>query len=506
MPIKCTNKNCGHVNEDGNSYCVKCGKLIGKKTVVNKSEYDNLNNELQGLILVKKQLEDRVVTLTTTDKGRIDQLQKKLDNIKKDGSAPSGFRLIRDVDYTNLSNKEEELARLKRNGFAPSGFRLIKENEYTTLSNDQEELARIKKDGYAPFGYHLEKVEDPIAHFWENLGSEKITISKSEYNSLKSRPNISTFTYNSLKRSANMEWYEKLWDDYSVLLTWTFVILLGLGFLYWVFSGEDEQKDTIKIERPIKIEKRDGYWGIAEGSNIILPFEYDSIVCDKYDTVYSRIYRNRMVGLVDNRNGKTIVQCTYMQVGHKQKDLGGELIGVQKSNRKWGFVNRDGKVVGKEYDYARWLTGKEFGDIGKKDERGKLYYGYADSKGNEKISCRYVESYSFSEGLAMVKTSETSSWKCIDTNEKDLFYLKYSIHNGFSESLMAVSYSKQWAKDTRFGFVDREGKLTIGIYFTPYLLNDGSFYYPRFSNGRAYVRYNGRNGYIDTTGKFTEDK
>jgi hypothetical protein len=460
-----------------------------------------LNNKLQGLKLVNKQLEDRVTTLTTTDKGRIEQLQKKLDNIKKDGSAPSGFRLIREVDYTNLSKNEEELVRLKRNGFAPSGFRLIREVDYTNLSKNEEELVRLKREGYAPFGYHLEKVEDPIAHFWENLGSEKITISKSEYNSLKSRPNISTFTYNSLKRSANMEWYEKLWDDYSVLLTWTFVILLGLGFLYWIFSGEDEEKDTLKIEQ------RDGYWGIAKGSIIILPFEYDSIVRDKYDTIYSRIYKNGMVGLVDNRSGNTVIHCGYKAVGQNTSmTLGGDLIGVQKPNGKWWYVNHKGEQFGSEYDYARWLTGSQLGDIGIRDSKGVMKYGFADSNGYMRIPCQYVQTSSFRDSMAIVKLSNYNSPICININGQNQFTLRYPTFDGFSESLMAVSNDRQWNKDTRFGYVDRKGNLVIDMFFTPYLSKDGSFYYPRFSNGRAYVRYNGRNGYIDKTGKFTEGK
>lgn len=470
MPIKCTNKNCGHVNADGTSYCVKCGKLIGKKTVVNKSEFDNLNNELQGLKLVKKQLEDRVVTLTTTDKGRIEQLQKKLDNIKKDGSAPSGFRLI-------------------------------KENEYTSLSNNKDELARLKKNGFAPSGYHLEKDKDPIDLFWSDIRSDKITISKSEYESLKSRPNISTSTYNSLKRSANMEWYEKLWDDYSVLLTWAFVILLGLGILYWIFSGEDDEKETLIIEQ------RDGYWGIAKGSNIILPFEYDSIVRDKYDTIYSRIYKNGMAGLVDNQSGSTIIQCDYKKIGQTTSfTLGGKLIGVQKANGKWCFVNHKGELFGSEYDYARWVNNSDLGEIGIRDSKGIMYYGYADINGSIKIPCRYVLGYPFQDGLAIVKISNYSSLICINIDGQNQFTLRYPTFDGFSESLMAVSNDRQWNNDTRFGYVDRKGNLVIDMFFTPYLSEDGSFYYPRFSNGRAYVRYNGRNGYIDTTGKFTEVK
>ena len=97
-------------------------------------------------------------------------------------------------------------------------------------------------------------------------------------------------------------------------------------------------------------------------------------------------------------------------------------------------------------------------------------------------------------------------WKCIDTNENEQFILKYRIYNEFRDSLMAVSNDHQWSKDARLGFVDRKGNLVINLFYTPYLFEDGSFYYPHFYKGRARVRYKGRNGYIDKTGKFTEEK
>jgi ribosomal protein L7/L12 len=135
MSIKCTNIKCGHINADENSYCVKCGKLlsgVSEKAIVNKSDFDNLNNEIRGLEREKKQSVDRIKTLLMIDKSRVEQigrLQKKLD----DTITPAGFRLIKETDYTYLTNCKEELLRLKKDGFAPSGYHLEKDKEQIDL-------------------------------------------------------------------------------------------------------------------------------------------------------------------------------------------------------------------------------------------------------------------------------------------------------------------------------------------------------------------------------------
>lgn len=112
MAIKCTHKDvngnvCGYVNKDETSYCVKCGNLLGgkqDKIVVIKSDYEELGTKIKDfeqdkkrLELEKRQLEDRVKTLTNTDKVRVEQIQRQqrnLDDISKNGSAPVGYELV----------------------------------------------------------------------------------------------------------------------------------------------------------------------------------------------------------------------------------------------------------------------------------------------------------------------------------------------------------------------------------------------------------------------------
>ncbi len=85
MTIICSNKNCGHVNADGNSYCVKCGEVLPGKfpnMVVIKSQYENLKHEHKELESLERENSKQ---------------KKELDELKKNGFAPQGFHLEKDI-------------------------------------------------------------------------------------------------------------------------------------------------------------------------------------------------------------------------------------------------------------------------------------------------------------------------------------------------------------------------------------------------------------------------
>ena len=476
MSIKCTHKDenghvCGHINADGNSYCVKCGHLLEgsrEKKVVIKDDYDKFSDRIKKLEREIKQLEDRIYTLKITDEARVEQIkrqQNRLYDIDKNGSAPEG--------YTLISNKALKDERDK------SAVRIL------TL---KEQLDDLKTKGYAPSGFHLEK----------NLSWIEEVRKKSEYTSLL--------------RRANQSWWEKLketikkwWDDsgaFSVIV-WL-IIIFGGGFIgiliHGLVSSCSNDDNTI-----VKIEQRDGLWGIAKGNDVILPFEYDSIVSDKYDTIYSRIYKDENVGLVKNTTGKVIVPSIYRSIGTREDvSLNGKLIAAQQSDGKWTFVDYSGSSTGLEFDYAEWWDDAELGKVGRIID-GEMKYGYVDSLGIIKIPCSYVDANFFFDGLALVKKSKYGPWICIDNNGNMKYTLKYTNGDVYRESLMAVTNSTEWDENSIFGFVDRNGELAIPFYYTPYK-GDRFIYLPRFNNGKAYVRYNGKNGWIDKTGKFTPEK
>ena len=421
MTKKCTHKDkngkvCGHINADGNSYCVKCGNLldgVNPKIVVNKSDY-NLN-------------------------------LKKVEEV------------------------EAEKKRL------------------------QKDIADLKTKGYAPSGFHLEKNKS----IWEEYSKKTMPI----------------LEYDRLVRKANQSWWEKLketinkwWDDTGSFIAFFLFIIGGVVFIVilidvFVTNCTNEDKDVDNI---VKVVQRGGLWGITNGKDVVLPFEYDSIVSDKYDINYSRIYKDERIGLVNNTTGKVIIPCIYKAIGQIDRvSFRGKLIAVQKEDKKWHFVDYSGAPTGiLYYDYAEWTANSDYGKVGFYID-GSIKYGFANSDGTIQIKCQYVAACNFREGLAVVRSKHNGPLECIDARGKRIYTLKQNIATVYNDSLIPVSNSFEWNENSIFGFLDRKGELAIGMYFTPYILSDGSILIPYFNNGKAYVRYNGKNGWIDKTGRFT---
>ena len=425
MTKKCTHKDkngkvCGHINADGNSYCVKCGNLldgVNPKIVVNKSDY-NLN-------------------------------LKKVEEVEAEKK-----RLQKDIDD-------------------------------------------LKTKGYAPSGFHLEKNKS----IWEEYSKKTLPI----------------LEYDRLVRKANQSWWEKLketikkwWDDTGSFIAFFLFIIGGVVFIVilidvFVTNCTNEDKG---VDNVVKIVKRDGLWGVVKGEDVVLPFEYDSIVADKWDTKYSRTYKNGNVGLIDNTSGKKIIPCDYKNVGDPNHvSFRGKLIAVQKIDGKWNYVDYSGKPTKQanlKLDYAEWWLDADMGLVGMRIN-GEMRYGYVDETGYVKLSCKYAAANNFFEGLALVKNAKYGPWICINEDGEEQYRMKYTLADIYQESLIAVTNDLEWTSKTLFGFVDRNGELVIGIYFTPWILGDGTFYYPRFNNGKAKVRYMGKNGWIDKTGRFTPE-
>lgn len=407
---------CGHLNADGNSFCVKCGNPFdGKKR-----------------------------------------------------------KVVREEEYDELKEKAK--------------------NTEVLFDGTYQKLQTIYKEGYAPKGYHIEKDKS----IWEKYSHKTLSI----------------IEYNRLLERANQSWWKKLreavkkwWDDTGEIICLFLAFVIFVCGAIWLTVG-NVASGCSNNSAVIKIEQRDGLWGLVKGGDIVIPFEYDSIVADKYETEFSRVYKGEHVGLINNTTGKEMVPCIYLEVGELNNvSLRGKLIAVKKDDGKWQFVDYSGLPTGRLnlYDYAKWWSNADMGFVGMKIN-GEMKYGYADSSGFVKIPCDYVEVHSLFEGLALVKKAKYASWICINDRGEEQYRLNYTICDIYQDSLMAVSNDNAWNTSTLFGFVDRNGKLVIDKYFTPWVLDNNQFYMPRFNDGKAEVRYRGENGWIDKSGKFTPAK
>ena len=204
-----------------------------------------------------------------------------------------------------------------------------------------------------------------------------------------------------------------------------------------------------------------------------------------------------------------------------------EGLAVIQAGRKYGYIDRNGKVViAPEYDEARAFS-EGLGCVSKPggtryiDRTGRVViapnrlsgtsfheglagaarfgthkWGYIDRSGKFAIRPQFDDvPYRFSEGLAAVKVGRRYGY--IDRRGTMLIPPRFRHARYFSEGLAAVDVGKVGEPDDlgrRCGYIDRTGRFIIKPRFQAAW---------EFSEGLAYV-YVGerRHGYIDHTGQF----
>lgn len=144
-------------------------------------------------------------------------------------------------------------------------------------------------------------------------------------------------------------------------------------------------------------------------------------------------------------------------------------------------------------------------------------YGYKDQNGKIIIEAKYDYAKIFTEGLAPVNIGGKLSafsvndygsyviggkWGYIDKKGKEVISIKYSYASIFENGLAAVVHNGQW------GFIDKNDKVVVpfeyddvGDYFFDFNLYSRGF----DKDGKIKVQKDGRQFYIDKTGKEIED-
>lgn len=127
-----------------------------------------------------------------------------------------------------------------------------------------------------------------------------------------------------------------------------------------------------------------------------------------------------------------------------------------------------------------------------KADNGK--YGYKDT--SEKVIVRpiYSKANNFSEGLAAVCMEKEGMWRWgfIDEKGKVVIPFKWADAGDFHEGLAVVIAGFYLDKKNQWGAIDKTGKLIIPLAFEN--LQD-------FNGGKALAEKDGREFYIDKTGK-----
>lgn len=166
-------------------------------------------------------------------------------------------------------------------------------------------------------------------------------------------------------------------------------------------------------------------------------------------------------------------------------------------NGKFGFKDQDGKVVIEPiYENAGTTFSGRYVNV-KLNEK----WGFINNKGETFVEPKYESASPFSGGLggfAIVKLN--GKYGFIDWTGKEIVPLEYDAVEPFMEELAAVNIGSTGGitgKGGKWGFVDTTGELVIPIQYDEI----GNFLSRGFSNGKVKVKKDGREFYIDKTGK-----
>jgi hypothetical protein len=147
---------------------------------------------------------------------------------------------------------------------------------------------------------------------------------------------------------------------------------------------------------------------------------------------------------------------------------------------KWGFIDKAGKwVIQPSYDAqpVSFQDGLAAASVNKK-------WGFINKKGIYVIEPQFMNADRFSEGLAAIAMD--NKWGYI--NKKGAIVIKPQFRKAypFSEGLAAIAVDKKW------GYIDKQGNIAIGLQFD---------YAAAFAKGIAQVIVSNRWGYINEAGE-----
>ncbi len=172
------------------------------------------------------------------------------------------------------------------------------------------------------------------------------------------------------------------------------------------------------------------------------------------DERISRIMNDTETGLI-NKEGEYVIKPTSL-FHFDSRSVSNMLFPFRNGEDKWGFVDKDGKVVIKPvYDDTMDYRG------GLAAVKSKEKWGYIDEKGNTVIFPQYDSVESFKEGIAVVTIG--NMYGCIDSKGEYIIPLQYDfIFNDFSDGLSpAILKEKHGYVDLKNNFISNEN---IGFY------------------------------------------
>lgn len=152
-----------------------------------------------------------------------------------------------------------------------------------------------------------------------------------------------------------------------------------------------------------------------------------------------------------NKEGKVVIKPIYNEVS----PFVGGLASVS-NGRRWSYINSKGDIViGDKFNVREKEPGKYFAELAFNSQvymGDKIESGFFDRNGDLKFSCQ--NGSDFKEGFAAICIE--NKWGFIDTTGTIRITPKYmSVLDGFSQGLCGVYVNHNW------GFIDKTGDIVI---------------------------------------------
>ncbi|MBR3455065.1 MAG: WG repeat-containing protein [Bacteroidaceae bacterium] len=279
--------------------------------------------------------------------------------------------------------------------------------------------------------------------------------------------------------------------------------------------------------------RQNGLWGVTDSlGQVTVECSLDSVRSSSKRTDGVLItYANDKQGVISNY-GQVILPCEYATVlwdhhpgNHAYNDYPADYVGniipaKKTANSQWELFNRQGeRITANQYCTVRQTCHPDLIKVSKKTN--PYQYGLVDITGKDVLPCLYSAIYNFSDDRSWIQVGRVrrgstddkadDKWMCIDPQGKVQFSFPGSYKvSAFGHGLAAVIDKNDWNMDqnAKVGFCDVSGKMVIPMIYGLHWNENGSYFSPWFTEGsesRAWVSFNGKNGYLTPDGKFHEE-
>lgn len=285
------------------------------------------------------------------------------------------------------------------------------------------------------------------------------------------------------------------------MLRFLFLISIALGLLITLVPcsfgapnrNESELQDIDKKFQTLYCIRKNGKYGfIDRQGKIVIEPQFAS--ANNFSEGLAKIESGGKYGYI-NRVGKVVIKPQFDFASNFQEELA--YISIKK---KYGFINKLGDIIiptqySSANNFSEGLAMVAFKDGSRKRKRSKKKKwgisrkcGFIDKTGVFIIKPQFGDTHIFSEGLAAVRIGDAlkGKWGFIDKRGQFIIEPTFDYAGRFSEGFANVAIVKnnlknimgklKFTTESRYGFINRTGKLVIGYSHFPFPLNNADIY------------------------------